>query len=256
MNIQRKPYEHQLKPQDFKFRILKPHEFKMLKPHQLRVLKLYELKIFELRGQVEAEAKNLQNIQESKEFSFREVQALSEKKSRLKDVIDRMEEQIGDKEGVFKGIIEKKTGFLESAKHELKDEKNRLMKVQRVFQKTTEDLENLTRVANELRKFVIESSQIRAIYPEESRKLQKARDEYQKTISLTEKEKEEAQREKKEADEMKEYVNNLYGKLATYTKVAKETLEYVNKSLKETGVPIHFDVPHIKLNIDNFNEQT
>ena len=56
---------------------------------------------------------------------------------------------------------------------------------------------------------------------------------------------------------MKSYISNLYGKLASYTRVAKETLEYVNKHLEETGTPLVFRVPEgekIEINVDNFDK--
>ena len=62
----------------------------------------------------------------------------------------------------------------------------------------------------------------------------------------------------KELDAYKTYLADLYGKLATYVVVAKETVEWVNEELKKKKVPINFGFPPgeiLGIDFNNFDKK-
>ena len=220
--------------------------------------KPYEIKIQELHKLVEKEALELQNIKEAKDSSLRDIQTFVERKSLLIVQIGKLEEQIKERERVLSETIERKVSFVESIKKERERERESLRETQKFFQRSLKDLENLTNVSNELKGFISKSSQARTEYIAEQEKLGRVKSEYEEVSPLLAKEKEETEKEKRELDEMKNYMSDFYGKISSYTKVAKETLEYVNEHLKETGTPLRFKVPEgeiLEIDINNFSNQ-
>lgn len=214
-------------------------------------------KIAEIRTLVEVEAKKLQNAVEAKDSSLRDIQTLTERKSMLVGQLADIEKQIKVKEQILAETIEKKTKFIDSAKTELKHEKSSIKENQKALQEITKETEEIKKVAKELKVFIKKAEKARLEYLKTQEKLGKVQRELQEATPLLKKEKEEIKKEKKDLDVMKDYVNEAYGKLASYTEKAKETLEYVNEHLKETGTPLVFRVPEgqlLEINIDNFDK--
>ena len=56
----------------------------------------------------------------------------------------------------------------------------------------------------------------------------------------------------KEMDAFKQYLTDFYGKVATYTKAAEETIAYINDQV-ERHVPLRFKLPKVPVTMDNFN---
>lgn len=82
--------------------------------------------------------------------------------------------------------------------------------------------------------------------------LGKAGKEFKEEREKLEQLRKEIQTELKGLDNTKTALNDLLGKIATYTKKAGETLEYVNEEIKRSGVPINFEP--ININLENFNK--
>ena len=215
--------------------------------------KPYELKIFELQGQIEAKAKELQNVNEAVDLSRQEIKSIAERKSLLQSQIDKFEKQLKDKEDILQKIIERKKTVIEYSTQKLIDNRESLKKAQIVLHKVTKDLKGLTRVSIELQEFITKNSKVQKEYSKITFKLNQTTAEYDKVSTKIKKEKAEVQKEKQELSELESNVQDLRGKLATYVGVAQKTLEYVNKHLEETGTPLKFQVPEI--NIDNFDKE-
>ena len=215
--------------------------------------KPYELKILELRGNIESKAKELQNVNEAVDFSRQEVKSLAERKSLLKGQVDKLEVQIVHTKQILQETIEKKMVFVREVAQAIKDEKVSLKGIKEVVEKTLVDLDNLNKVSVDIQEFIIKHSETRQQYAKEHDKLEKVKKEYQEVSPKLDNQKLEILQEKKELGEEQNYVSDLYGKLASYTKVAQKTLEYVNKHLEETGTPLIFQVPEIT--IDSFDKQ-
>jgi len=95
--------------------------------------KPYELKILELQKQVEAEAKNLQNIIEAKDSSLRDIQTVVERKSSLLLQINNLDNEIKQKKIHLQETIDKKNDVISSTKIELEKEKKSLSHSWTVF---------------------------------------------------------------------------------------------------------------------------
>ena len=216
----------------------------------------YEKKIQELQGLVQAEAKRLQNIVDEEEYHKGQIRELAEKKSALNLTIGRMEKSSKEKEEYLSELIQKKYSVIESTKRELNKEKESLKETSKSLAQLSEKMEAILPVVKELQEFIVKESGVQARYVEERKKLGTLEKKHKKISEETEKEKQELQEREESYNTMKTYTTNLYGKLATYVKVAEETLKYVNKELEERNVPIQFGLPGEVLQIDlnNFQE--
>lgn len=217
----------------------------------------YESKVLELRGMVEGEAKKLQDILDSKALYLGELSVLAERKSKLLRQLNGLEAQIREADAALSQTIDRKAQFINSAKVELAKERGALNGARKLFVKTNAQVKGITVVVNELAAFVSKESNARERWLAEQGKLNASEKKRAKIMSEMEKKRLSIEEEKKSLDEMKTYVSNLYGKLATYTKIAKETIEQVNKAL-EDKVPLRFELPpgekEIKVEFDTFSK--
>lgn len=217
----------------------------------------YHAKVAELRKFVELEAQALQDVVEAKDSSLREVAELSERKSILTKQITVLEERLKSLGENFAATTEKKRLFIENAKGELASTKKSLKEVKEELQAITEKVEELKGVAGELQEFVAKETDARKRWLQENVKLGVLLKKQEEVMAEIEKSKKDADSEKKNLDDMKTSITEFYGKLGTYVSVAKQTLEHVNKSLKESGVPIEFDVAPgevLKVDFNNFTQ--
>ena len=155
-------------------------------------------------------------------------------------------------------LVEGKERVLLSIKEQTAQAKKKLTEMQNISQKASGELENLLRVSGELQKFVDGRDVIKKQFLEEQERLGKSRHEHTVITAETTKQKQEISQEKKELDTMREYVADFYGKVASYVRSAKETLEYVNEQLEEKGTPVTFRIPEgeiLEINIDNFDKE-
>ena len=225
---------------------------------RLSVYLAAQKKTAEIRTMIETEARKLQDAIEAKDNSLREVASLAERKRLLNKTLNDLEVKIKEKEEAFKQINDKKNDFLSSVKQETIREKKALRETQKILSQTTVQLENLLALSRELEGFIKKHSDTRIKYLEESRVVSELESRRKQILPELQRRHEEIAQEKKDLDGMKTYLSDLYGKLASYTISAKETLEYVNEQLEETGTPIVFRIPEgeiIDINIDNFNKE-
>lgn len=215
----------------------------------------YDAKAAELRSLIETEAKKLQNITESKDIALRELKELTEKKTTLNHQIAVLESKNKEAEDHLAGMVEKENKTIDSLKAEWKKERARLEENQNLLISANKKLEALSGVVGEIEDFIQKESNARERYLEQHRKLVEVEEKQNKlALDITQKT-QWLEEEKRSMDITKEYLKGLYGKLATYVVVAKETVEQVNEALKE-NVPLHFGSPGkvVQIDFDNFNK--
>lgn len=218
----------------------------------------YDNKINELRKLIEVEAQKLQKTIEAKDSALLELNKLREHKTTLNRVLVDLEKQIKEKQENLNQIIEKESNFLSSIKKETEKERKTLTETQINLEKVNEELDLLTKLSLELEKFVKKEGDVRIQYLDIKEKLENSIKQYENIVKTSKTEKESINREGKELDAYKEYVIDVYGKLASYVKVANETIKYVNDYLEENGTPIQFELPPgeiIKIDFNNFNKK-
>lgn len=217
----------------------------------------YDEKIAELHGLIQAETKKLQDVIEQKDSSLRDVAQLIERKARLVKEFVVVENKIIEAERILKETIDRKTKFIETAKQELVKEKNNVREAKELLVSLSEEVKQLHHVVTEYKNFIAKEHDAHKRYIQEKEKLDSATKQKDEFLLLIQKQRESIDKEKKDLDAMKVYISDLYGKLASYVTVAKETIEDVNKTLEEKNVPLHFDLPPgeiLKIDFNNFNK--
>jgi chromosome segregation ATPase len=216
----------------------------------------YDKKIKELGDLIQAEAQKLQKVLEAKDSALLETRKLKEQKTSLEIVLVSLENKIKEKENNLNQLIEREGIFLSSIKKEINQEKDKLKETKSLLEEKNLDLDSLTKLSFELNKFIEKEGDIRIQYLDQKQKLDKAQDEYKEISKEAKTEKEFLEIKNKELDSYKEYVINLYGKLASYVKTANDSIKFVNTYFEENGVPIEFKLPPgeiIQVDFDNFN---
>lgn len=218
----------------------------------------YDAKIKELHGLVVAEAQKLQKATEAKENVLREIHELIIRKTNLCQQLNKLTNDIQAAQGNLEQTIKRENTFVDSVKKELQSEQFKTKAASITLGEITDSINQLLPVVKELREFVIKESDTRLKYLTERRKLEIVKLEKNKIDADIIAEKEKLIDKGKSLDAMKTYLVELYGKVASYTKSAKETLEYVNEELEKKDVPLRFDVPPgeiVTITIDDFNKQ-
>lgn len=224
---------------------------------RLSVHLAYEAKTAELRGLVELEAKKLQDVIEERDSCLREVRTLADRKDSLMRQLGNLEKSIQEAEQALTQTIDQKTKFVDTAKVELQKEKKSLGNIQAVLTKTLEEIEEITIVSREIKEFMLKESDARLRWLSEKQRLNESKKEYEERMKTLKQQELSTKENKKELEDLKTYLTDFYGKIASYTKSAKETLEYINEHFEKTGTPLHFRIPEgevLQIDIDNFNK--
>lgn len=218
----------------------------------------YEKKILELRGLIQTEAKNYQNILEAKDIALKEIRDIREDKSRIEGVITKLQIQKTEEEDALKQTIAKKTAFIESAKTELKKEKAALKETTDILSETSEKVLALMPAVKDIETFISKESNAREKFLQAETIFNTSKSKTEKIVGEAQKEKAELEEKRQSYEGLKTYVSDLYGKLASYVVLAKETLNYVNETLKQKEIPLEFEIPDGKeiltVGFDNFNK--
>lgn len=218
----------------------------------------YERKILELRGLVAEEAKKLQNVIESKDSALKAVREAGEEKSRIERLISKITQDQKEAEEALLETISRKTKFIESSKSELKREQTALEDTRLILTETSQKVSELMPVVKELEIFITKESDARERFLQAETIFHTSKEKAEKIISKIETEKSEIEEKRQSFEGFKTYVSNLYGKLASYVKVAEQTIEYVNQTLAEKGTPIQFEIPSeeiINISINDFDKK-
>ena len=184
-----------------------------------------------------------------------ELKTLAERKQALSKKNETVEKDLLQSYRLLENEKGKRDSFLQSFQREYVAENERLSYVKSSLKGLYGQIEELEPVVKELQGFIAKSLDARADYLEEQKKLNTAQKEREHTLKEIEATKAFVAQEKKDMDGTKQYLQDFYGRIATYVKIAKKTIEYVNITLQET--PLRFQIPpdleEIKFN--NFNKK-
>lgn len=225
---------------------------------RLSVQLQYDKKVAELRTLVEKEAKNLHDVLDSKILATSEVKELGERKATLGRILIDLETRIKEKQEGLDQLIEKELVVPQSIAAETKKESVSLLERKESLDKINESIKELNPVAVELEDFIKKESNARLRYIEESKKADDSEKKYKEFLTKTQQERASFENKNKELDAYKNYLVDLYGKMASYVGVMRETLEYVNEELKKTNTPIKFNLPPgeiIEIDFNNFTKK-
>ena len=216
----------------------------------------YDKKVSELREMVDQEAKRLQDVVDKKEGINLEIKILSDKKTILTRGIAGLEQEIKEKQEALNQLVNRESSFVSSVKTELSKEKDDLKQTKDSLGNLTDKLNETKIVASEIDTFIKKEADARVKYLDQEEKLKLSQREFKEIESKTELDMKELVKRTKELDTYKQYISDLYGKLASYVKVANETVESVNSYLKEKNIPMEFGLPPgeiVKIYFNNFN---
>lgn len=216
----------------------------------------YEKKAAELRGMIEKEALALQDILSTKQTVQAEVDSLKAKKTDLLRIVGDIEIGITEKKKEFEDVRQKKETCLASIKEEAKKEGCILEQKRSEFAELIRKLESIRPVVGEMISFIQQEKDARTRYvrwEDELVKIEKRYGEISKRVKQTEQER---AQQNKDLDSYKQYLVNLYGKLAAYTTTIREAAGQVNELMEKGGVPAEFESPPevVKINLGNFEQ--
>lgn len=217
----------------------------------------YDAKVAELRGLIETEARKLQDAIEAKDCALRDVLELGERKSRLAKEIVELEGKKKEELKALEQAIARNSKFAEASAEELKKEKDALKAILQVISDNRLKMEELGKIVKDTELFVSKESEARSRFLDQQSKLTTSEKRHKELDSKIRNEEKQILEDKRSLDDMKAYLQDLYGKLAIYTEVAKDTIEYVNKHMEETGTPLQFHLPPgeiLQVDFDNFQK--
>jgi chromosome segregation ATPase len=218
----------------------------------------YDKKVEQLQKLVQEEAIKLQDVIDQRDEILLNIKELSNRKTALGGVIVDLEKRVKEKEEVLNQLMVKESSFVNSVKIEFNKEKSSLEEIKKIKEKAKEELQGLNKVTSELNEFIKKEGNVKQKYLEEEKKLHFTQKENkEKVLEVNEKLKE-FERKNKEFDIYKQYLTDLYGRLASYVKVAQESIVYVNEFMIDNEVPMKFDLPPgeiIKIDFNNFNNK-
>lgn len=223
---------------------------------RLSVQVQYDKKIEELHKLIAEEAKKLQNVIDERDFLLLEIKNLSSRKTALGRVIADLETQTKEKQEVLNQLVLRETSFINSAKVELNKEKSSLEEFKKLREKLQEELQGLNKVTSELNRFIQKEGDIKQRYLQEKEKLQQTETKTKEITIKTSEELEKLDRKNKELDIYKQYLTDLYGRIASYIKVAEESVIFVNEFMEKNQVPMKFELPPgeiISIDFNNFD---
>jgi chromosome segregation ATPase len=218
----------------------------------------YDRKVAELQERVAKEAKNLQSVLNEKEAITKQVYCLIERKQFLNEQIHNLEINLKGKEDSINEIIKKESEFLSSIKEEQKKEANILKEIKKELSELEIYLSEKKNVISELNEFIKKERDVRERFIIEDEKLQNSLTISKQITKEVGEKLESLEIKNRDVDSLKQYVADLYGKMASYVRVMNETIEYVNEFLNKNKIPLEFELPaeeKIKISFDNFNEK-
>lgn len=215
----------------------------------------YDKKVAELSDKVKLKAIELQNVTESVDSAKLHLKELSERKATLVKVLSTLEFQIKDKEEYYSYLLAKEYDLLSDIKRDLARENVTLDETKKLLSKTIEFLEEKQSVVSETKNFLDRNASIRESYVELSEKLSVAQKDLEKVTAEASSINENLSQRNVQLDSYKEYLTGFYGKVSTYVKLAKDTVEFLNKELETKTIPMVFgNIDElIEINFDNFN---
>lgn len=225
---------------------------------RLSVKLQYDKKMAELREMIESEAKRLQDVVDLKEAAIFEIKELARRKSIILNGLADLDQEVASRKNTLNHLINTESSFVSSVKVELNKEKESLEDAKKEFGQVSEKLKESNKVAGEITTFIEKEKNVRDRYLEEKEKLRVSEASSKIISKKVSDELEELSVKNREMDAYKQYLTDLYGKLASYARVAKETVEFANDYFEKHGIKLKFALPPDKIaevNFDNFNKK-
>lgn len=219
-------------------------EKRVLSEYEKKV-KVYELKLEELHALVEAEAKAFQDVVTQKETATNDVQTLQEHKTLLQETITKMQKNCVEAVAELGHTMSRERSFVESAKREVDKEKESLTETKNAVVQLKEEHEQLIPRVEEIREYSQKLSAVREEYTAESIKLEKIKHECTEIASEVERGKDEIKKKQKTFEGMRAHLEHLHNKAFAQMRAARETVDFVNKRLQETGTPMKFNITEV-----------
>lgn len=182
-------------------------------------------------------------IQSIKSAYQNELITLEARKAQLKNKNLQLEQDVQYSAQLLEAEQVKQEEMVVSLKREQKQEQERLQVIKQTLEQLINQITELKPVAKELQNFVLRELKAREKYLTEQTKLNKAEQRYVVITKDITKQQAMIAEEKQAVDGMKDYAKDLYGRLASYVRVAKETIAYVNEELVKHNAPLRFSPP-------------
>ena len=213
-----------------------------------------ERNLIGLNEQIAVKRQELQDIENQKATGLEEIRQIAEKKQKLLGVIENLQSEVSNAQEVLNTAINRQSHFLESSETERKAQIQKLDSVKTHLENINSLIKESEPVAKELLKFVKKNKTAREKYLKQSAKLSKAETKYKAVQSEFKAKLADIKSGKQDLNGLKSYLEDLYGRLASYVSAAKDTLEYINAEMEKNGVPMRFGLPEGQiLEIDMFN---
>ena len=211
----------------------------------------------ELAKEINAKARELQNVQESVANEFIRIRELAERKRKLNSELGSIEQQIKEAKRNLDETTERERKFLTDNEKEAAESRVELEALKKELSAVKKELDESVAVLKEIEGYKSLLEQTRTEYVCVKDELGAVEKKYRDLIDQGEKTKAEVAKEKKELGEAKTELHEFYGKVASYARQAQEILAYVNEAI-ENKAPIRFTLPPgievLEIDIDNFDK--
>lgn len=216
----------------------------------------YESKQKELSKMVQDEAKKLQDVIDAKEMAALEVRELSAKKVQLSAVLLNLDDEIKTTKEFLEKIKEDNKKLIESGKVEYDKNQHQIERNKKFLTDIVGNLNNSAKVAGEIGEFISKEVDAREKFLKEKSRLETSQNASKELEIKMKKERDEIESEKKNLEETKKYLIDLYGKIGSYGSYIQKSLEALNEALKENNIPVHFNsIPKmIEVDFNNFDK--
>ena len=206
-----------------------------------------------LSDEVNLKARELQGLNESVDLAKAKLAELATSERRLGAEMTELEQKVKEKKGALGELAEKELALVAHVEKELSDKNISLAVATTCLEDVNKKLAETSGLLKERQDYLSKTEKAREEYVTQKSLLDQAMTDY---LAITTKAKEElaqVAKEKTEMGEYKTYLDEFYGKVATYVATAKDTLEVVNEALAK-GTKLRFKVPNDLMTMDNFNK--
>ena len=136
---------------------------------------------------------------------------------------------------------DKYTNLINSLKARVKAEKEKKDAIQTATHLLEEKYLGLTKIVKDVEEYIKIVDKAKARADREVKRASEAKNERLKATSEVESIRRERELKTKDLEEMKEYLYKLSSRLSTRAEELREVTDFINKELKEYGVPVEYE---------------
>lgn len=203
----------------------------------------YKEKIKQFKKEIDGQTQILQSLVEKREVQEQKLELLVNKKHELSLKIEELEAKSVLAANNLEDEITKRTDYIVSIKQETHKEYTILSLTKQDVQSLTDKVSKLSLLVRELEEFILKNCEARGQYLQSKTDLGEIQKEKVAVVSEVEKEKAEIIAQREDLQKSKESMTELFSRLSQYMYQVSRATVFLNRKLKEKGVPVEYEIP-------------